>query len=153
MKKMCALCIPADGKPIFSFDCLYDSKKFMSYVKANIFKDMDNKDQDPEVDNLVLPTTKTGTRSQVCFCFRAHGEGRVTNTVANSYLKEIFDDDLHILCGPVVLFYIGMNRSKKYEYVSADIQTVEEWNLIVKDIKEAVHRPDRGVECAGAFKG
>jgi hypothetical protein len=122
-------------------------------VKANIFKDMDNKDQDPEVDNLVLPTTKTGTRSQVCFCFRAHGEGRVTNTVANSYLKEIFDDDLHILCGPVVLFYIGMNRSKKYEYVSADIETVEELNLIVKDIKEAVHRPDKGVECAGAFKG
>ena len=149
---MRALCIPADGESIFSFDCKNDSKTFMSYMKDHIFN-LQKQDHDPEVDNLVLPTTKTGTRSHVCFCIRAHGEGRVTNTVANSYLKQIFGTDLYTFCGLVVVFYIGMDRSQDHEYVSAGMETVEEFNLIVKDIKEAVNRPDKGVDRAGAFTG
>jgi len=154
MKKICALCIPADGKPIFSFDCKNDSKSFVSYMKDNIFKNLHKQDHDPEVDNLVLPTTKTDrTRQAVCFCFRAHGDGVVTNTVANSYLEEIFGNDLYTLCGPVVVFYIGMDHSQNHKHVSANIATVEEFNLIVKDIKEAVHHPDKGVDRAEAFTG
>jgi len=157
MKNMRALCIPVDGKPIFSFDCMNESKTFISYMKANIFNDLQNqeqeKKQDPEMDNLVLPTTKSGTTSQVCFCMRAHNEGRVTNTVANRYLKEIFDNDLYTLCGPVVVFYISMDRSEDHEYVSASIESVVEFDLIVKDIKEAVKHPDKGVERAEAFTG
>jgi len=152
MQNMRALCIPVDGKPIFSFDCMNDSKTFISYVKENIFNDL-YQEQDPEMDNLVLPTTKSGTTSQVCFCMRAHNEGRVTNTVANSYLKEIFGNEVYTLCGPVVVFYISMDRSEDHEYVSASIETVEEFDLIVKDIKEAVHHPDKGVDRAEAFTG
>jgi len=152
MQNMRALCIPVDGKPIFSFDCMNDSKTFISYVKENIFNDQ-NQEQHPEVDNLVLPTTKSEPTSQVCFCMRAHNEGRVTNTVANSYLKEIFGNEVYTLCGPVVVFYISMDRSEDHEYVSASIETVEEFDLIVKDIKEAVHHPDKGVDRAEAFTG
>jgi len=153
MKKISALCIPADGTPIFSFDCMHDSKNFMGYLKAKIFKDLHNLDLDPEVDNLVLPTTKTDMTSQVCFCFRANGEGRVTNTVANSYLEEIFGKALYTLCGQVVVFYLGSVGEIAHEYVSADIKTVEEFNMIVKDIKEAVNHPDKGVDRAEAFAG
>jgi len=147
MKIISALCIPVDSKP-YSFSCGHDQKNFKGYCERNIFTG-----PEPEVDNFVLPTTKTDQKSQVCWCYLAHNEGQWSNTVANAYLEKIYGTSPFVLCGPVVVFYLGSVDEIAHEYVSASIKTVEEFEEIVDDIKEALTHADKGMLCAEGFTG
>ena len=149
MKIISALCIPADGTPIFSFDSGHDIENFKDYCKENFFTD-----PEAEVDNMVLPTTQKGVKQYVCFLYMAHGYGHVLNDQVNTYLQRMYNGTCpYELCGPVVVFYIGSVANINHEYVSASITTIKEFEEIVDDIKEALTHDDKGMWCSEGFSG
>jgi len=148
MKIISALCIPVDGTP-YSFECGHDIENFKKYCKENIFTDAE-----PEVENMVLPTTQKGLKQYVCFLHVAHAVGQWSNHEVNTYLQRMYNGTCpYELCGPVVVFYLGSNANINHEYVSASIETVQEFEEIVEDIKEALTHADKGMWCAEGFSG
>jgi hypothetical protein len=101
------------------------------------------------LDNITLPTTQTGPRAQLCFCWNANDEGLRTNTVVNGMMEEIFDGESFTFNGPVVMFYVSEDGSR----MSADLESVEDLNMVVQDIRQAIQTKNLSVGCAEAFVG
>jgi hypothetical protein len=126
------------------FTCKDQGQYVVEEMKKNIF-------QKPgmTLDNMTLPTTMSQPRSRVCFCWDADEHALNTNSVANGIMEEIFGGKSYTFCGFVVMFYLSEDGKR----MSQGIQTVEDLNMVVQDIKRAFQTENFAVGRAEAFAG
>jgi len=147
MKVIQSLLLSADSSSRMDareFSSMDACDRVLHEMKNNIFKL-----PTMTIDNITLPTTQTGPRARLCFCWNANDSGLRTNTVVNGMMEEIFGGDSYTFCGPVVMFYV----SKDGRRMSAGIKTVEDLNMVVQDIKQAIQTENLAVGRAEAFAG
>ena len=126
------------------FSSMYAWDRVMHEMKYNIFKL-----PTMTIDNLTLPTNQPGPRAELCLCWNENDSGLRSNTVVNGIMEEIFGGEAYTFCGPVVMFYVSKDDSK----MSAGIKTVEDLNMVVQDIKQAIQTGNLAVGHAEAFAG